>query len=278
MENTLHIVNGDNTAEILSKTNLSGDIIVWREMLCEGPICNEIDSDEFWKLRYAYFEENLGVSKLEYFDKTIKEIVKLEDVSGYNEIVLWFEFDLFCQVNLMALCTFLAKSFRKDITYNLVCTGFVKGEKQLKSLADFPIEKFPELYAKKIKITRHSLQFAEECWTVFAENNYEKLTTFNFNKNSKFKYFQLAINQHLKRFPAENGLNEIEQKILEIINAAPLSANEIVRKLLIWQKEATVYGFGDLQYFQTLKKLKKLYKIVDETYYLNEEGISKIIQ
>jgi hypothetical protein len=276
MAKTLHIVNGDNTAEILKQTNLFGDILVWREMLCEGPICKLVSSDEFWKLRYAYFEENYGVSKLEYFDKTIKEIIQLDNLEGYTEVVLWFEFDLFCQVNLMALCTYLLTSFRKDIAYGLVCTGKVKGKERMQSLADFSTEEFPKLYENKLKITRHNLLFAEACWTIFVENNIEKLTAFNFNKSSKFKYFQLAMNQYLKTFPAENGLNEIQQKTLEIINSEPLTANEIVYKLLIWQQQETVYGFGDLQYFQTLKTLKKYYKIVDSTYYLNDEGLSKI--
>ena len=134
MANTLHIVNGDSTAEILKKTTLLGDIIVWRELLCEGPVCKDFGSDEFWKLRYDYFESELGVSKLEYFDKIIKETVRLEDVSEYSEVVLWFEFDLFCQINLMVLCSYLLQNFSKNTSYKLVCTGWVKGKDKFQSL------------------------------------------------------------------------------------------------------------------------------------------------
>ena len=81
-----------------------------------------------------------------------------------------------------------------------------------------------------------------------------------------------AINQHLKRFPTENGLNEIQQKIVEVISLKPLTENEIVRELLIWQQAETVYGFGDLQYFLELKKLKKYYTINDEKYFVTTEG------
>jgi len=274
MANTLHITNGDSTAEILKRTSIKGNIVVWREMLCEGPICKEVGSDEFWMERYNYFEKELEVSKLEYYDKTIKEIQKLEDVSGYSEVVLWFEFDLFCQVNLMALCTYLLKSFRKNTTYNLVCTGRIKGEEKLKSLADFSVDEFANLYDNKTSLSKANLEFAQNCWNVYVNDDTEELKSFNFNKQSKFRYLQKAINQHLLRFPNESGLNQIQYKVLEIINSKPLTEREIIPILLIWQSQETVYGFGDLQYFQYLNKLNKYYTISDSKYILNEDGKS----
>ena len=279
MENRLHIANGDCTAEIIKKTNLVGDILVWRELLCEGPICKDVGSDEFWLKRYAYFENELGVSKLEYFDKTIKELVQLEDVEVYDEVVLWFEFDLFCQVNLMALCSYLLQSFRKDVTYKLVCTGWVKGKEKLQSLSNFSSNEFESLYENSLNISKSNLEFAEQCWNVYVENNIENLQEFNFNKQlGKFPYFQKAMEQHLSRFPDEKGINQIQYKILEIINFKPLAEREIVRELLLWQTQETIYGFGDLQYFQYLNKLNKYYKIADSKYYLNKEGESILTQ
>ena len=274
MANTLHITNGDSTADILRRTSIKGDVVVWREMLCEGPIYKEVGSDEFWMARYNYFEKELEVSKLEYYDKTIKEIQKLEDVSGYSEVVLWFEFDLFCQVNLMAICTYLLQSFRKNTRYNLVCTGWIKGEEKLKSLADFPVDEFANLYDNKTLLSKTNLEFAQNCWNVYVNNDIEELKSFNFNKQSKFRYLQKAINQHLLRFPIESGLNQIQYQIFEIINSKSLTEREIIQELLIWQAQETVYGFGDLQYFQYLKKLNKYYTISDSKYVLNEEGKS----
>ncbi|WP_298265809.1 DUF1835 domain-containing protein [uncultured Lutibacter sp.] len=272
MSKILHIVNGDSTANILKQSTLQGDIVVWREVLCEGPLDFEVGGDKFWKKRYAYFETELGVSKLEYFDKTIKELIKLEDLLEYNEVVLWFEFDLFCQVNLMALCSYLIKSYRKDIFYYLICTGKVKGKDQLQSLSDFSELEYSVLYNSKIKISRSNLNYANECWKVYVENDLEKLNNFNFNQSNKFNYFQLAINQHLKRFPNKKGLNQIETKILELINSEILTKNQIVHSLLIWQLKETVYGFGNLQYVQYLKKLKNYIEIKDSKYYLNNFG------
>lgn len=278
MTKTIHVLNGDSTAQILEKTEIKGDVVVWREMLCEGPLHKEVGSDEFWTKRYAFFEKELGVQRLEYYDKTIKEIVRLEDLSGYDNIVLWFEYDLFCQVNLLALCTYLLDNYVKKANYYLICTGKEKGKEQLQSLSDYSPSEFKTLFENKVILSKTNLEFAKESWKLYVENNIDILKSFDFNQSSKFKYLQLAINQHLLRFPTENGLNQIENKILDVINSNSFTKNEIVKNLLIWQQIETVYGFGDLQYFQYLNKLEKYYTVKEEKYYLNENGYSKISQ
>ena len=277
MSKTIHVVNGDSTAKILEKSEIKGDIVVWREMLCEGPLHKNLGSDEFWLNRYSYFENEIGVNRLDYYDKTIKEIVKLEDLSGYSNVVLWFEYDLFCQINLLALCTYLLDNYVKKTCYFLVCTGFKEGEEQLQSLSNYTFSEFTTLFDTKIALSKTNLEFAKECWELYVENDFKKLKKFNFNQNSKFKNLQSAINQHLLRFPSVNGLNQIENKILGIINSNIFSTNEIIQKLLIWQLENTVYGFGDLQYFMYLKLLNKHFLIKDDKYYLNEIGKGKLI-
>ena len=257
MHKTLHILNGDSTAGIFADSQLPGEILVWREMLCEGPLHKEVGSDPFWINRYAYFEKSLEVSRLEYYDKTIKEILKIEDNDNYNEVVLWFEYNLFCQINLLAACTFLLKNFRKDNRYSLVCTGKEKGTEQLQSLSDYTADDYKELYQNRIKLTRNDLLFAKESWEIYVKNDQKEIREFNFNRNKKFRYLQAAIDQHLKRFPDENGLNQIDRKIVELYKQGITTQNDLVKELLNWQKAETVYGFGDLQYQIKIKNLKE---------------------
>ena len=276
MNKILHILNGDSTAQILEESSITGDVIVWREMLCEGPLQKEVGSDKFWMCRYSFFENELAVSKLEYFDKTIREIVKIEDIANYNEVVLWFEYDLFCQINLLALSTYLLKFYRKDVKFSLICTGKEEGMKSLQTLSDYSPERYQTLLENRVKLSRNNLLFAEECWILYVENDKQKLKSFDFNKSSKFKYLQIAIDQHLKRFPELNGLNQIENKIIELINFDLLTKKDLIKKLLLWQQEKTVYGFGDLQYQLVLEKLKAYYTIKDQKYILNEMGIELV--
>ena len=272
MTNSIHVLNGDAILPIFQNSGIKGELVIWREMLCDGPIVDEVASDDFWKNRYDFFEKELEISKLEYFDKTIKETLKLDDLAIYDEVVMWFEYDLFCQVNLLALCSYLLQNYRKDVIYNLVCVGRVKGKNSWQTLSDFTAEEYLNLYENRIKISKNNLIFANQAWKLYVQNNYKEIADFNFSKAGKFTYLQGAMNQHLKRFPSENGLNEIEQKILEIINSKPTTEQEIVGELLIWQHEHTMYGFSDVQYKMQLKKLERFYTFEAEKFSLNLKG------
>ena len=278
MNSTIHILNGDSTLFGLKKGGIKGDVLVWREMLVEGDLEYDVGTDEFWKKRYQFFKESLNVDRLEYFDKVIKELVQIEDLSTYKEVVLWFEYDLFCQVNLMALCSYLLKNYRKDITYYLVCVGKKSGVDTLQTLADYAPDAYKLLYEDRIKITRNDLLFADASWKVYVDNKTEELTAFNFDKNKKFRYLQMAIKQHLKRTPDKIGLNQLDYIILKTIQAKQATEKQILNALLHWQRRETVYGFGDLQYLMHLKNLKKFYSIEKGKYALNTLGKSILTQ
>ena len=145
----------------------------------------------------------------------------------------------------------------------------------MQTLANYSPKEYHKLYENKLKLTRNNLVFAQTCWELYVENAKEKLENFNF-QHSKFKYLSKAMAQHLKRFPGANGLNEIETKILQIVNDNSYSKNEIIKQMLLWQNKETVYGFGDLQYFNYLKNLEAYFNIKDEIYTLNKLGLSKI--
>ncbi len=260
MSKRIHIVNGDSTKWILEQSGLDGEIVVWRELLCDGPVSEPLFSDEFWQARYDYFEKELNVSRLEYFDKTIKELLKAEFLEGVEELVLWFEYDLFCQVNLMAVCSFLLEHFRKDVVYSMVCVGMEKDRQGWQTLADYKPEDYVSLYENRINMSRASFEYAHECWKVYAKKDKKGLQEFNFRKNKRFKYFHVAMLQEQERFTDETGLNQIDRKIIELLEEGRHTSGTIIKLLLIWQKTETVYGFGDVQYEHRLQKLAEYYE------------------
>jgi hypothetical protein len=74
----------------------------------------------------------------------------------------------------------------------------------------------------------------------------------------QFEYLADALKTHLKRFPSiKNGLNELENKILETsLNQKPKSRKELLGTLLTDQG---YYGFGDTQYERIITSLRPLF-------------------
>lgn len=130
MKSLLHITNGDSFTSRLQSLQLKGDVITWREMLCEGKTLSSVGSESFWKTRFEFLNKNYKVSKSWFIEKTLKEYRSLCNHKQQDQIVLWFEYDLFCQINMLAVLSWL-KQHRRHAEISLVCSGKVEGSKAL---------------------------------------------------------------------------------------------------------------------------------------------------
>src|SRR6185312_16532082 len=99
--NILHILNGDSTLRGFQETGLEGNTMVWRESLSEGPLEADISSAGFWRDRANWIGKTYRESPEDYLATMMNELSKLGE--PYDEINLWFEFDLHCQANLLGV-------------------------------------------------------------------------------------------------------------------------------------------------------------------------------
>tara|TARA_R110002050_G_scaffold56512_1_gene127024 strand:- start:125697 stop:126629 length:933 start_codon:yes stop_codon:yes gene_type:complete len=257
MSSLLHITNGDNFTSKLKELNLSGDIITWREMLCEGKTENNVGSESFWKTRFEFLNKNYKVSKSSFIEKTLKEYRSLCNHKKEDQIVLWFEYDLFCQINLLAVISWL-KTHRKYAEIYLVCSGNEDESDKLYGLNELTNEQLLNLYEHKIILTQDDIEYADYVWQLYCSDNPIRLENLSDFDNYQFKYLQSSIQAHLHRFPSiKNGLNEMETNILRLaIEKKPTSKGAFMETLL---ENQGVLGFGDSQFQRALGRLKPLF-------------------
>lgn len=254
----LHITNGDSTTNYLKKLHFTGDFITWREMLCEGKTTTEVGSETFWKNRFTFFNSSYKITKQKFIDLTVKEYRNLCNKKQSKEIVLWFEYDLFCQINMLALISWL-KTNRKGYHISLVCSGKIEGSKKLKGLGELTKNQIHQHYKNRVDLTQDDIEYADYIWQLYCADSPLRLeTVYKFNPMSPFKYLANALEAHLKRFPSvNNGLNNIENTILSTASSNKLvSKKELIGQLL---KDQETLGFGDLQYEHHTNKLQKLF-------------------
>lgn len=254
----LHITNGDSTTNYLKSLKFSGDFITWREMLCEGKTTTDVGSETFWKNRFDFFKSSYKINKQTFINYTLKEYRNLCKQKAQNEIVLWFEYDLFCQINMIAVISWL-KRYRKGYQISLVCSGKVGNSKKMYALTELSEKQIHNHFKNKVALSQDDIEYADYIWQLYCSDSPLRLETiYKFNPMSPFKYLAPAIEAHLKRFPSiENGLNLVENTILKTaIDKKPKSKNQLVNQLL---KDEDVYGYGDLQYENKITELRKLF-------------------
>ncbi|WP_442266005.1 DUF1835 domain-containing protein [Tenacibaculum sp. ZS6-P6] len=270
MSTFLHITNGDVTTQILKNLKIEGEIITWREMLCEGKTTTDVGSEDFWKIRYDFLSSAYKVTKKTFIDFTLKEYRNLCK-QNQDEIVLWFDHDLFCQVNLVAVVSWL-KKYRKGRKITLVQTNISDQSQSRYGFSGISKDELTVLYNNRVTLSQDDIEYADYIWQLYCSDSPLRLETVHkFNPSSPFIYLTDAINAHLRRFPSlENGLNKIENTILHTVNTSNLkNENDLIRSLLTNQK---VYGFGDVQYSNKIKELKTLFSSLNPVK-LSESGI-----
>jgi hypothetical protein len=268
----LHITNGSSLTNYLKELDFEGVFLTWEEMLCEGPTVASIDSEEFFKKRKSFLHKvyNIEIDENEYK----KEIGKLNNWKDYQEVVLWFEYDLFCHINLIAVISLLHQR-EIDLPLNLVCSGRVEGEKNLKGLAELNPEQLLDHFENKIKLNPEDRDIAIALWRTYCGKDHNIFKPY-IVKTSSFPYLSNCLKAHLKRFPdSKNGLNTLETNILEIVRTSDIkSRHHLLGYALNYQG---YYGFGDIQLERIINNLSIFFTESEDRIILNRKGHEALI-
>ena len=259
MSSILHILNGDSTAHSFEHTGLDGDILVWREILSQGPLQEDISSGNFWKAREQWISKTFNDRPEHYQEYVLNPLEKLS--KPYKEITLWFEFDLHCQVNMLGVMAMMRK--KTDLsapTIYLVCPCEYPGVADFRGMGQLSSDQLEDLYDDRERVNEYEFNLASEAWKPYvsgddvALENWIDATTFW----GALHLLKPALQAHLTRVRLNgNGLNHIEQKLLDIYISGIKNKQAIYEDF--WKTEK-IFGMGDLEIDIYLKSLadKKL--------------------
>ncbi len=253
MSTILHILNGDSTAQSFNQSGLDGDVFVWREIFSQGPLLDDISSATFWNLRADWICKTFSETPDNYKEKVIGPLEKLSE--PYDEINLWFEFDLHCQANLLGVMAMLNnKTDLPAPAVYLICPGDFPGKEDFKGMGELTGAELAYLYDHiRERLGRPDFAIAEEAWKLYINGDAKALEQWLDERTfwGNLHLLKPALRAHLKRISVnQNGLNAIEQKLLDIYNSG--IKTEIYAAF--WQTEK-IYGMGDMEIDIYLKNL-----------------------
>jgi len=269
----LHITNGGVLTNYLEELQYKGTFLTWYEMLCEGSTAVNINSNEFLEKRAHFLNEFYDIE----IDKQAfnQEISKLDTPQNYSEIILWFEYDLFCHINLIAVIN-LIKQKNITLPLYLVCSGRVKNSKTLKALGELTPNQLENHYQNRILLKNSDIELAITLWDIYNSDNHNLFKPYII-KPSSFTYLSNCLKAHLKRFPdSKNGLNTLEANILEIINKNDIkSKHHLLGYTLNYQG---FYGFGDIQLERIINHLSLFFDETETKLILNKKGHKALLK
>ncbi len=247
MNKQYHILNGDALKEQFPK-EIGGKKIITRECLVDGEVKSD-NLEELFQVRARFITEFYGdYSVQEYYNNTASEFEKIKKIPKQSIINVWFEDDLFCQVNLW---------FVVNLLFNYVndCKVFLIRPKVHTPYGFGGLNNAELRQAFKEKVLlKETVQIAS-LWEAYKENNLEELLRIAEKLKSPYPFILEAVEAHRARIPKENNLGRPKQTLLEIMQE--LGTDEFEQVFREFIKREYIYGFGDLQVKRLINEIRE---------------------
>lgn len=249
----LHVLNGDATRSAFEAAGLVGDVLVWRDILVEGPVTTGDDAVPMLDARVEFLSERLAIERERYARRAHEQAAALETARAHDEVVLWFEQDLFCAVNLWRLLDWFGRRPPRP-TLSLVypSTDETKGLGALEPTA------LAALFAARITVTDAMLALGRRAWAAYASAEPLDGASLVDCADDALPFVRSAFRCHLGRFPSvANGLNELETATLVVLRRAPRNFARLFGEVSEHPRVRR-HGMGDVQFAGVVRSLTPL--------------------
>ena len=217
-----------------------------------GPTPTGVAGNEWRSVRAQHLSEAYGVDLQECERGLLDQEKKLSSFEEHEEVVLWFEHDLFCQTNLFYLLNWFAQEDTGSIKLSLICIGAFPGKENFRGLGELNAEQMASLFPGRQQVTAAQLRLAELAWQAYRSphpGEIEKVV----QADSTLAFLGPALRAHLRRFPStKNGLGSIENKGLELIHGGSKTFMDLFPR---FGDAEPIYGLGDAQFWLALHGL-----------------------
>jgi len=255
----LHVTNGDVAAEGIRQSGIIGDqgdrgeVAVTADLLHEGPAPSGLPPERWRKVRARYLAESgyddydSCLARLSRWDRT------LEDSRSYDEIVLWFEHDLFDQLLLIrALDAFAARDLGST-ELSLICIGEFPGVVPFHGLGQLTPQQMATLLPRRRPVDEAQKLLARDAWRAFRTPSPAAVEAILARDTSPLPFLAGALRRHLEELPAvAGGLSRSERQILSALTAGTRMFTDLFRATQAMEERPFL---GDAPFHRLLREL-----------------------
>jgi len=245
MNHILNITNGDSAVKIMQKAIIPGEFLAWQDVLHDGPVPGDISLEALSKIRAEFIAQCGWGERSDIENLFTQRDDILKSSHQYEKIILWFEHDLYDQLQILQILDWFNLNTNPNIALSLICTDQYLGmlsPTQMKEMVKF----------EKI-ISAQQLTLASNAWSAFRHSSPEKWQDLLSQDTSSLPFLKSAIIRLLEQYPeAHNGLSRTAQSTLEIISSDENKPGKIFG---LYQETEDAKFMGDATFWIILQKL-----------------------
>ena len=206
----LHVANGTSTTATIEAAGIPGQLSIWADVLYEGPVPGDLSDEELLALRGGDAVVDV-VNDMRLWRQTI------ERHDAYDELILWYEHDLFDQLNLIQLLPWIQERVPTSKVVSLICIGSFPGRPNFKGLGELTPNELESLLVTRTPVTETQYALAQRAWAAFRENTPQALDLLRLADTTALPFLASALTRFLQEYPwTTDGLSRTERRLLEL--------------------------------------------------------------
>jgi hypothetical protein len=218
----LHITNGDAAVHVVPNAGIAGSLLPWRDVLHDGPVPGGADPRGLREIR-ARFIADCGWDE---YPRVLADFERrdaaLEAARKEDELVLWFEHDLYDQLQLIQVLDRVSAWPHPQPPVSLICDREYLGS----SAPDRIGRRFEE----RRGLPPGALAFARTAWAAFTSPDPTAVTALAGDSDGTLPFVAAAFRRALEEYPSRrNGLSRSESQILAALAGGPRAPGDLFR-------------------------------------------------
>ncbi len=212
-----HVANGSCTTRLIEAAGIPGTMSIWADPLYEGPVPAGLTDAELLETRERFLAGPIDQAAIDPVNDLRRWRAAIERHEAYEELVLWFEHDLFDQLNLVQLLSWIRQRLPAAKPVSLVCIASFPGHPGFKGLGELTPDELASLLETRLRVGEVQFSLAERAWEAFRAPTPEALENLRHTDTAPLPYLAAAIARFLQEFPwTSDGLSRTERRLLQL--------------------------------------------------------------
>jgi hypothetical protein len=229
----LLITNGDCTTEGLQQAGVPGQLLAWRDVLHDGPVPAGLSLDQLAEVRARYIaSDGWGA-----YDDVLADFRRrnhlVQRARDFDDVVLWFEHDLYDQLQLIEVLDHFAHFARADLgrtRLHLLCIDRHPEVPGFRGLGQLTPAQLAALDGQEEPVSRAQLDLATRAWAAFRAPDPTALADLANSDDLPLPFLAPALRSLLQLYPdIQHGLPRLEREMLELASRGACTLAELFR-------------------------------------------------
>ena len=251
----LHVANGSATTDLIEAARTPGQVSIWADPLYEGPVPGGLSDSELLPVRARYLSGLRAASPADAVKGLQRWRDQISDAASYDELVLWYEHDLFDQLNLIQLLSWMKSQLPAATIVSLVEIGSFPGRPSFKGLGELTPSDIASLFGRRQPVSSERYELAVRAWAAFRQPTPEAVDALRHQDNNAMPFLSAALKRFLQEYPwTSDGLSRSERRLLTIAASGPA---DLWTAFLQMHEGETAYYITDLSWLGMLRNFSR---------------------